>query len=94
MKSPSPRIKFSNIYFWLFKAGNPRLYTSIASGPHYEVHSNGSLFVKNALEIDGGYYLCQANNKIGSGLSKVIFLTVHGTNDFLVLSIAKISNSE
>ena len=33
--------------------------------------------IKNAQEEDHGYYLCHANNGIGYGLSKVVFLTVH-----------------
>lgn len=58
-------------------ADSPRHYTAIASGPHYEVYANGSLLIKNAQEDDAGYYLCQASNGIASGLSKVVFLTVH-----------------
>ncbi|UYV70832.1 hypothetical protein LAZ67_8000774 [Cordylochernes scorpioides] len=56
---------------------SPRQYVAIASGPHYEVYANGSLLVKHVQEADGGYYLCQASNGIASGLSKVVFLTVH-----------------
>ncbi|XP_067123055.1 cell adhesion molecule Dscam1-like [Centruroides vittatus] len=56
---------------------SPHHYTVIASGPHYEVYANGSLLIKNVEEDDGGYYLCQATNGIASGLSKVVFLTVH-----------------
>ncbi|CAL1284864.1 unnamed protein product [Larinioides sclopetarius] len=58
-------------------ANSPRHYSAIASGPHYEVYANGSLLIKNAQEDDAGYYLCQASNGIASGLSKVVFLTVH-----------------
>nr|XP_042900815.1 Down syndrome cell adhesion molecule-like protein Dscam2 [Parasteatoda tepidariorum] len=58
-------------------ANSPRHYSAIASGPHYEVYANGSLLIKNAQDDDAGYYLCQASNGIASGLSKVVFLTVH-----------------
>ncbi|KAG8182320.1 hypothetical protein JTE90_004089 [Oedothorax gibbosus] len=58
-------------------ANSPRHYSAIASGPHYEVYANGSLLIKNAQEEDAGYYLCQASNGIASGLSKVVFLTIH-----------------
>ena len=55
----------------------PRYYSVIPSGPHFEVYVNGSLLIKNTAEEDAGYYLCQASNSIGPGLSKVIQLTVH-----------------
>jgi hypothetical protein len=39
---------------------------------------NGSLIIARATQEHEGYYLCQAGNGIGPGLSKVILLTVHG----------------
>lgn len=66
------------LFYDFFPANSPRHYSAIASGPHYEVYANGSLLIKNAQEDDAGYYLCQASNGIASGLSKVVFLTVHG----------------
>jgi len=44
------------------------------------IHSldNGSLIISKAAQELEGYYLCQAGNGIGPGLSKVILLTVHG----------------
>jgi len=39
---------------------------------------NGSLIISRAAQEHEGYYLCQAGNGIGPGLSKVILLTVHG----------------
>jgi len=56
----------------------PRYYSVILSGPHFEVYANGSLFIKDTTEEDSGFYLCQASNTIGPGLSKVITLAVHG----------------
>jgi len=41
---------------------------------------NGSLWTASAGPQDEGYYLCRANNGIGSGLSKVIYVSVHGKN--------------
>ncbi|KMQ94061.1 down syndrome cell adhesion molecule [Lasius niger] len=38
---------------------------------------NGSLWTASAGPQDEGYYLCRANNAIGSGLSKVIYVSVH-----------------
>lgn len=34
--------------------------------------------IHSASQQDEGYYLCQANNEIGTGLSKVIYITVNG----------------
>ena len=42
------------------------------------VFENGSLIIYNTQRTDAGYYLCQANNGVGPGISKVIKLTVHG----------------
>ncbi|OWF38939.1 Down syndrome cell adhesion molecule [Mizuhopecten yessoensis] len=39
--------------------------------------SNGTLIIRESEESDHGYYLCHADNRVGVGLSKVIFLTVH-----------------
>ncbi|XP_033323157.1 Down syndrome cell adhesion molecule 3 isoform X4 [Megalopta genalis] len=38
---------------------------------------NGSLWTASAGPQDEGHYLCRANNGIGSGLSKVIYVSVH-----------------
>lgn len=42
------------------------------------VFENGSLIIYNTQRTDAGYYLCQASNGVGPGLSRVIKLTVHG----------------
>lgn len=42
------------------------------------VFENGSLIIYNTQRTDAGYYLCQASNEVGAGLSRVIKLTVHG----------------
>lgn len=42
------------------------------------VFENGSLIIYNTQRTDAGYYLCQATNGIGPGISKVVKLTVHG----------------
>lgn len=39
---------------------------------------NGSLVIARAAEENEGYFLCQASNGIGAGLSKVIHLNVYG----------------
>lgn len=56
----------------------PRDYKTIISNSHIHALENGSLMIREAEQTDAGFYLCQATNGIGSGLSKVVELTVHG----------------
>ncbi|CAL1268402.1 unnamed protein product [Larinioides sclopetarius] len=69
---PQPRI-------WWEKSeeSGPRDYKTIISNSHIHALENGSLMIREAEQNDAGYYLCQATNGIGSGLSKVVELTVH-----------------
>lgn len=69
-------------------SSSPRYYSVISSGPHFEVYPNGSLLIKNSVEEDSGFYLCQASNSIGPGISKLLTLTVHGTNTCISLYIS------
>lgn len=46
-----------------------------------ETYANGTLYIQSVTQSHGGYFLCQAKNEIGAGLSKLIRLTVHGKND-------------
>ncbi|GFS81552.1 down syndrome cell adhesion molecule-like protein 1 homolog, partial [Nephila pilipes] len=69
---PPPRLT------WRKAEGSvPESYKPISSSSHLHVFENGSLTILDVGEHDAGYYLCQASNGIGSGLSKVISLTVH-----------------
>lgn len=43
-----------------------------------ETYPNGTLIIQNVSQSHEGYFLCQAKNEIGAGLSKLIRLTVHG----------------
>ncbi|XP_046406550.1 Down syndrome cell adhesion molecule-like protein Dscam2 isoform X2 [Ischnura elegans] len=47
------------------------------------VLSNGTLLIRSVLEEHEGYYLCEANNGIGAGLSAVVFLTVNALPRFV-----------
>ncbi|GFY40217.1 down syndrome cell adhesion molecule homolog [Trichonephila inaurata madagascariensis] len=69
---PQPRI-------WWEKSDEmgPRDYKTIISNSHIHALENGSLMIREAEQNDAGFYLCQATNGIGSGLSKVVELTVH-----------------
>ncbi|XP_065347787.1 cell adhesion molecule Dscam2-like isoform X4 [Cloeon dipterum] len=46
------------------------------------VMENGSLVIARAMEENEGYFLCQASNGIGAGLSKVIHLNVYAAPRF------------
>ncbi|KAK0170460.1 hypothetical protein PV328_011021 [Microctonus aethiopoides] len=58
----------------------PGSYHDISSHEHAQelrIHSNGSLVFGRVQEDHEGYYLCEAVNGIGAGLSKVVYLTVN-----------------
>lgn len=60
------------------KPGN---YRDIVTHEHTQdlrIHSNGSLVFGRVQEDHEGFYLCEAVNGIGAGLSKVVHLTVNG----------------
>ncbi|KAL1428791.1 hypothetical protein MTO96_002512 [Rhipicephalus appendiculatus] len=46
---------------------------------HVQAFENGSLAINDAKEEDAGFFLCQATNGVGQGLSKVVKVTVHTT---------------
>ncbi|XP_022252996.1 Down syndrome cell adhesion molecule-like protein Dscam2 isoform X3 [Limulus polyphemus] len=52
--------------------------------PNYrtQVFSNGTLMIQDLEDSDNGHYLCQASNGIGSGLTKLIVVTVHAPPRF------------
>ncbi|OTF81627.1 hypothetical protein BLA29_009186, partial [Euroglyphus maynei] len=52
-------------------------FRTVVSNSHMHTLENGSLMIRDVSEEDSGIYLCQANNGVGSGLSKVITLKVH-----------------
>uniref|UniRef100_T1JAD1 Down syndrome cell adhesion molecule-like protein Dscam2 n=1 Tax=Strigamia maritima TaxID=126957 RepID=T1JAD1_STRMM len=49
----------------------------VANGVNVMVFANSSLLLTGVKESDQGYYLCQAANNIGEGLSKIFFIDVH-----------------
>lgn len=51
---------------------------------------DGTLFINNIQKSSHGYYLCEAVNGIGSGLSAVIMISVQGNVPF---SLKKIKNT-
>ena len=51
---------------------------TVISNSHMHTLENGSLTINDVTPDDEGAYLCQANNGVGSGLSKLVQLKVHG----------------
>lgn len=52
-------------------------YEEIRDKPYTKLLANGSLLLQNVKEDREGFYLCQANNGIGTGIGKVIQLKVN-----------------
>lgn len=55
---------------------------------------NGSLWTASAGPQDEDYYFCRANNGIGSGLSKVIYMSMHGKNTVTVTNYRSINDKD
>ncbi|XP_012280177.1 Down syndrome cell adhesion molecule-like protein Dscam2 [Orussus abietinus] len=63
----------------------PGNYHAIANHEQIQdllIHSNGSLVFGRVQEDHEGFYLCEAINGIGAGLSKVVYLTVNAPAHF------------
>ena len=58
-------------------------FRTVVSNSHMHSLENGSLIIKDVNQEDQGLYLCQANNGVGTGLSKVVNLKVHGMYDMI-----------
>jgi len=80
----------TNCLFYL--AGDtPGDYTDLKlSNPDISVE-DGTLSINNIQKTNEGYYLCEAVNGIGSGLSAVILISVQGISHFIVLHFIVIS---
>lgn len=79
---PPPRIT------WLKSRGrNSNDYQQLADNldSRIMILPNGSLWTAAAEPLDEGHYLCRANNGIGSGLSKVIYVSVNGNTIYYLL---------
>lgn len=57
-------------------------FEEIREKPFTKLLSNGSLLLQHVKEDREGFYICQANNGIGTGIGKVIQLKVNCTLDF------------
>jgi hypothetical protein len=61
------------------------VYNHIRSSFRTQVLENGSLLMQDVQKSDSGLFLCRASNGIGTDLSKVIRLTVHGKDIIFVM---------
>lgn len=52
-------------------------YEEVRERPFTKLLGNGSLLLQHVKEDREGFYLCQANNGIGTGIGKVIQLKVN-----------------
>ncbi|XP_049521428.1 Down syndrome cell adhesion molecule-like protein Dscam2 [Dermacentor silvarum] len=69
---PTPRIDWKRA-----QGSEPRNFRLVSGSYRIHVHTNGTLVVQDAELADGGYYLCEAHNGIGVGLSRVVTLAVN-----------------
>lgn len=63
----------------------PDRFKTIISSSHIHILMNGSLNFRSIESSDAGFYLCEANNGVGSGLSTVVRLTVHSKYPIIFL---------
>lgn len=62
----------------LFPGAHPGEYKEFLYEPNVNFYHNGSLEFLHISKDSEGYYLCEAKNEVGTGVSKVIFLKVNG----------------
>ncbi|XP_035206928.1 Down syndrome cell adhesion molecule-like isoform X2 [Stegodyphus dumicola] len=70
---PAPSVLWKKLIYTENTAGD---FTYVHSSPRAHRYNNGTLVLSDAEENDAGAYLCQANNGIGAGLSKIVSLQV------------------
>ena len=66
----------------------PNDYRDIRSNNYVRIE-DGTLSIGNIQKSHEGYYLCEASNGIGAGLSAVIFVSVQGTKLFQTAQVTK-----
>lgn len=68
-----------NVVFWRILLGvSPGDYKDFKpNNPDVRVE-DGTLMINNIQKTNEGYYLCEAVNGIGSGLSAVVLISVQG----------------
>jgi hypothetical protein len=73
----------------LFAGMHPGEYKEFLYEPNVNFYRNGSLEFLHISKDSEGYYLCEAKNEVGIGVSKVIFLKVNG-KQFLGSVVTKV----
>lgn len=79
-------------YMRLWKITGQGNYEPVTTSYHYQIYENGSLTIQDVTKNDAGFYLCQATNDVGPGLSSVISLNVH--SKFNLLCFKDVENSD
>lgn len=76
----SLRLPFHRLFvFFVGSGGSPGDYKDFKpNNPDIKVE-DGTLMITNIQKNNEGYYLCEAVNGIGSGLSAVVQISVQGT---------------
>ncbi|KAF8796637.1 Down syndrome cell adhesion molecule-like [Argiope bruennichi] len=68
-------------------------YNTLLTDAHIHTLPNGSLSIRNVEKTDEGFYMCQATNGIGSGISTVISLNVrvpaHFKEEFMAETVRR-----
>ncbi|GFW05532.1 transposon Ty3-G Gag-Pol polyprotein [Trichonephila clavipes] len=68
-------------------------YNTLLTDAHIHTLLNGSLSIRNVEKTDEGFYMCQATNGIGSGISTVISLNVrvpaHFKEEFMAETVRR-----
>ncbi|XP_074602199.1 cell adhesion molecule Dscam1-like isoform X2 [Brevipalpus obovatus] len=62
---------------WKMASEGKSDFRSISSNYHIQTLENGSLVIRETLESDSGHFSCEAENGVGSVLSKMVRLSVH-----------------
>jgi len=78
--------RYRNLFVFFCLGDTPGNYIDLKpNNPNFNVEE-GTLFIGNIEKDNEGYYLCEAVNGIGSGLSAVILISVQAPPHFEVKS--------
>lgn len=91
MDSPSPSLPGKGLLVWYFTLETSlvlcNMFPGVSPGDYKDFKPNnpdvrvedGTLMINNIQKTNEGYYLCEAVNGIGSGLSAVVLISVQGS---------------
>lgn len=76
-----------NVILFFFSGVSPGDYKDFKpNNPDIKVE-DGTLTINNIQKTNEGYYLCEAVNGIGSGLSAVILISVQGMISLIIFCV-------